>query len=127
VPSATVNDTAGNVFQPDSLFRGFIASPVAGTPQGLAVYVDGARFNDAFGDTVNWDLIPPTAIDSINLEASNPVFALAQRAGRCQRYPHRKPGFAQCPVRRRARNVLEQNSAARSVDGVDIAIRAAKI
>jgi iron complex outermembrane recepter protein len=81
VPSATFNDTEGNLFQPDILFRGFIASSVAGTPQGLAVYVDGARFNDAFGDTVNWDLIPPSAIDSINLEASNPVFGLNALGG----------------------------------------------
>ena len=49
VPSATINDTEGNAFQPDILFRGFTASPVAGTPEGLAVYVNGARFNDAFG------------------------------------------------------------------------------
>src|SRR5579863_8605347 len=76
VASATVNDTEGNPFQPDILFRGFTASPVAGTPQGLAVYVNGARFNDAFGDTVNWDLIPPAAIDSVNLEAANPVYGL---------------------------------------------------
>lgn len=81
VPSATLNDTEGNVFEPDILFRGFIASPVAGTPQGLAVYVDGARFNDPFGDTVNWDLIAPAAIDSINLEASNPVFGLNALGG----------------------------------------------
>ncbi len=48
VAAATINDTQGNVFQPDILFRGFTASPVAGTPQGIAVYVNGARFNDAF-------------------------------------------------------------------------------
>jgi iron complex outermembrane receptor protein len=81
VASATVNDTEGNVFQPDILFRGFTASPVAGTPQGLAVYVNGARFNDAFGDTVNWDLIPPAAIESVNLEAANPVFGLNALGG----------------------------------------------
>jgi iron complex outermembrane recepter protein len=81
VASATVNDTEGNVFQPDILFRGFTASPVAGTPQGLAVYVNGARFNDAFGDTVNWDLIPPAAIASVNLEAANPVFGLNALGG----------------------------------------------
>ena len=62
VPAVTVNDTEGNVFQPDILFRGFTASPVAGTPEGLAIFVNGARFNDAFGDTVNWDLIAPAAI-----------------------------------------------------------------
>jgi iron complex outermembrane receptor protein len=81
VASATVNDTEGNAFQPDILFRGFTASPVAGTPQGLAVYVNGARFNDAFGDTVNWDLIPPAAIESVNLEAANPVFGLNALGG----------------------------------------------
>ena len=53
VPSASVNDAEGNPFQPNIQFRGFTASPVAGTSQGLAVYVNGSRFNDAFGDTVN--------------------------------------------------------------------------
>jgi iron complex outermembrane recepter protein len=81
VPSATINDTEGNVFQPDILFRGFTASPVAGTAEGLAVYVNGARFNDAFGDTVNWDLIPPSAIEQVNIEPSNPVFGLNALGG----------------------------------------------
>jgi iron complex outermembrane receptor protein len=81
IPSATVNDVSGNSFQPDILFRGFTASPVAGTAEGLAVYVNGARFNDPFGDTVNWDLIPPIAIDTVNVEASNPVFGLNALGG----------------------------------------------
>ena len=81
VPSATINDVEGNQFQPDILFRGFTASPVAGTPQGLAVYVNGARFNDAFGDTVNWDLIPPSAIKAVVIESSNPVFGLNALGG----------------------------------------------
>jgi outer membrane receptor protein involved in Fe transport len=81
IASATINDTEGNVFQPDILFRGFTASPVAGTPQGLAVYVNGARFNDAFGDTVNWDLISPAAIESVGIEAANPVYGLNALGG----------------------------------------------
>jgi iron complex outermembrane receptor protein len=81
VPSASINDVEGNAFQPDILFRGFTASPVAGTAQGLAVYVNGARFNDAFGDTVNWDLIPPAAIKTVNIEAANPVFGLNALGG----------------------------------------------
>jgi iron complex outermembrane receptor protein len=81
VASASINDTEGNVFQPDILFRGFTASPVAGTSQGLAIYINGARFNDAFGDTVNWDLIPPAAIASVNLEAANPLFGLNALGG----------------------------------------------
>ena len=81
IPGATVNDTEGNIFQPDIIFRGFTASPVAGTSEGLAVYVNGARFNDAFGDTVNWDLIPSVAIATVNVEASNPVFGLNALGG----------------------------------------------
>jgi outer membrane receptor protein involved in Fe transport len=81
IPGATVNDTEGNIFQPDILFRGFAASPTAGASQGLAVYVNGARFNDPFGDTVNWDLIPGIAIDTVNVEASNPVFGLNALGG----------------------------------------------
>jgi len=81
IPSVTVNDSEGNAFQPDILFRGFTASPVAGTPEGIAIYVNGARFNDAFGDTVNWDLIPPSAIESVNLEAANPLFGLNALGG----------------------------------------------
>ncbi len=54
--------------EPDIIYHGFIASPVAGTAQGLAVYVNGARFNDPFGDTVNWDLIPAIAIQSVTVE-----------------------------------------------------------
>jgi outer membrane receptor protein involved in Fe transport len=81
IPSATINDVEGNVFQPDIIFRGFTASPTAGTPEGLAVYVNGARFNDPFGDTVNWDLIPSIAIQTVNVEASNPVFGLNALGG----------------------------------------------
>jgi outer membrane receptor protein involved in Fe transport len=81
IPSASLNDVEGNPFQPDILYRGFIASPVAGTNEGLAVYVNGARFNDAFGDTVNWDLIPGIAISTVNVEASNPVFGLNALGG----------------------------------------------
>ncbi|HMK87305.1 MAG TPA: TonB-dependent receptor, partial [Steroidobacteraceae bacterium] len=81
IPSVTINDTEGNKFQPDLLFRGFTVSPVAGTPEGLAIYLNGARFNDAFGDTVNWDLIPPVAIDTVNIEASNPLFGLNALGG----------------------------------------------
>src|SRR5271154_4998586 len=61
-PSVDVQDVAGNPFQPDVYFRGFDASPVSGTPQGLAVYQNGVRINEAFGDTVKWDLIPTAAV-----------------------------------------------------------------
>ena len=62
-------------------YHGFEASPLQGTPQGLAVYVNGIRFNSAFGDTVNFDLIPNLAIDEMNLVGSNPVFGLNALGG----------------------------------------------
>ena len=81
VPGITINEVAGNPFQPDVQFRGFTASPVSGTPQGLAVYQNGVRINEAFGDTVNWDLIPTAAIKSVNLVTNNPAFGLNALGG----------------------------------------------
>lgn len=77
----TLDEAQGNGFQPNLLYRGYEASPLGGNAQGLAVYVDGARFNSSFGDTMNWDLIPDIAIDRIALEGSNPVFGLNALGG----------------------------------------------
>src|SRR5580693_2752823 len=79
--SVNVNATLDDPFQPDILFRGFTASPVPGTPQGLAVYQNGVRINEAFGDTVNWDLIPEKAINQLTLVPSNPVYGLNALGG----------------------------------------------
>src|SRR6476646_6552602 len=81
VPSIGISEVAGNPFQPDVLYRGFVASPVAGTPQGLAVYQNGVRINEAFGDTVNWDLIPTAAIRSVTVVTNNPAFGLNALGG----------------------------------------------
>ena len=81
VPSIVVSDVAGNPFQPNVSFRGFVASPVQGTPQGLAVYQNGIRINEAFGDTINWDLIPTAAIQSVALITNNPAFGLNALGG----------------------------------------------
>ena len=80
--SITVNAAQSNPFQPDVSFRGFTASPLLGTPQGLSVFVDGVRVNESFGDVVNWDLIPRNAISSTTLvPGSNPVFGLNTLGG----------------------------------------------
>lgn len=81
VPGVIVSDVSGNPFQPDIQFRGFVASPIAGTPQGLAVYQNGVRINEAFGDTVNWDLIPTAAIRSVTVVTNNPAFGLNALGG----------------------------------------------
>jgi iron complex outermembrane recepter protein len=80
--SVNINDTQGGPLQADVSFRGFTASPILGTPQGISVFVDGVRVNEAFGDTVNWDLIPPAAISRITvIPGSNPVFGLNTLGG----------------------------------------------
>ena len=77
-----VNENQSNPFQPDISYRGFAASPLLGTPQGISVYQDGVRINEPFGDTVNWDSIPIAAISTINLiPGSNPLFGLNTLGG----------------------------------------------
>ena len=72
----------GNSYQQDLNFRGFAASPLLGTPQGISVFQDGVRINEAFGDVVNWDLLPSSAISSVQLiPGSNPVFGLNTLGG----------------------------------------------
>jgi outer membrane receptor protein involved in Fe transport len=80
--SVFVNEIQGNPFQPDVNYRGFTASPLLGTPQGLSVYVDGVRMNQPFGDVVSWDLIPRAAVASLTLmPGSNPLFGLNTLGG----------------------------------------------
>jgi iron complex outermembrane receptor protein len=76
LPGVSLSDQTGNEFQRDLNYRGFTASPVIGTPQGLAVYQNGVRINEVFGDTVNWDFIPESAINGMTLVPSNPVYGL---------------------------------------------------
>ncbi len=72
----------GNSVQPDLTFRGFTASPLLGTPQGMSVFIDGVRVNEAFGDVVNWDTIPQNAIDSLQIvPGSNPLYGLNTLGG----------------------------------------------
>ena len=81
VSAVNINDTLADPFQPEVLLHGFEASPVLGTPQGLAVYENGVRINEAFGDTVNWDLIPDIAIDRIDVLSATSVFGLNALGG----------------------------------------------
>ena len=77
-----INEIQGNPFQPDVNYRGYTASPLLGTPQGLSVYMDGVRLNQPFGDVVSWDLIPRVAIASTTLmPGSNPLFGLNTLGG----------------------------------------------
>lgn len=76
-----LNAEQGSQFQPDFVYRGFEASPISGIPQGIAVYQNGVRINEAFGDTVNWDLVPQFAVDRMTVQGNNPVFGLNALGG----------------------------------------------
>ena len=77
-----VNEVQSNPFQPDINYRGYTASPLLGTPQGLSVYMDGVRLNQPFGEVMSWDLVPAIAIASTTLmPGSNPLFGLNTLGG----------------------------------------------
>jgi iron complex outermembrane recepter protein len=81
VPSVTLSDAAGSPARAELQFRGFDSSPVTGRGQGLAVYQNGIRINEAFGDTVNWSFVPTNAIEAISIVSNNPVFGLNALGG----------------------------------------------
>jgi len=77
-----INEIQGNPFQADVNYRGYTASPLLGTPQGLSVFMDGVRMNQPFGEVVSWDLIPRVALASSTLmPGSNPMFGLNTLGG----------------------------------------------
>jgi outer membrane receptor protein involved in Fe transport len=77
----SLQDAQNNPWQPNLVYRGYVASPLQGQAQGLAVYVDGARFNQPFGDTVNFDLIPDAAIEAVTLRDASPIYGLNALGG----------------------------------------------
>ena len=77
-----VNEISGSPFQADVTYRGFRASPILGTGQGLSVYLDGVRVNEPFGDVVNWDMLPEAALGRLWLvPGSNPLYGLNTLGG----------------------------------------------
>jgi iron complex outermembrane receptor protein len=80
--SVTLSNTEGNPFQQNLNLRGFTSSPVLGTPQGIAVYQNGVRINEPFGDVVFWDLIPAFAVNEMQvIPGSDPVYGLNALGG----------------------------------------------
>src|SRR5262249_4835973 len=76
LPGVSLGDQSGNPFQRNLDYRGFIASPVPGQPQSIAVYQNGVRINESYGDVVNWDFIPQMAINRLTLVPNSPIFGL---------------------------------------------------
>jgi outer membrane receptor protein involved in Fe transport len=80
--SVVINDVQSNPLQPDVQYRGFTASPLLGSPQGLAVFQNGVRINDAFGEVVQWDLVPDFAIQEVQvMPGASPLYGLNALGG----------------------------------------------
>lgn len=115
----SVNAAQGNPYQPDVNVRGFSASPLLGTPQGISVFFDGVRVNEPFGDSVNWDLIPQSAISSIQLiPGSNPAFGLNTLGGAIAIYT--KSGSSEYPDRPGGSITLSGGSFGRRTLGFEV-------
>ena len=57
-------------------------APLLGLPQGIAVFQNGVRINEPFGDTVQFDLLPQFAIEQAQLSAGvDPAYGLNAMGG----------------------------------------------
>lgn len=76
VPGIILGDAGGNDLRQQIDYRGFGSGSLNGFPQGIAVYQNGVRVNEVFGDTVYWDVLPKNAISDMTVLTGNPVFGL---------------------------------------------------
>ena len=53
--------------QNDINFRGYVSGPLLGTAQAMAIYQNGMRVNESFGEVVQWDLVPDFAINNMQI------------------------------------------------------------
>ena len=74
-------EVQNNPFQKGINYRGYTSAPLLGEPQGLAVYQNGVRINEPFGDVMQWDLLPEPALARADILSSNPVFGLNALGG----------------------------------------------
>ncbi|MCH9808069.1 MAG: TonB-dependent receptor [Alphaproteobacteria bacterium] len=81
VPGVLLIDAGGSNVRSQLDYRGFGAGSITGFPQGLAVYQNGIRVNEVFGDVVNWDLIPSNGISDITVVSGNPIYGLNALGG----------------------------------------------
>lgn len=90
----SVTDVQNSPYQQNLSYRGFTLSPLLGEAQGLAVYMNGVRINESFGDTMQWDLVPEAAIRRIDLVGGNPAFGLNALGGALSLQTHTGLSFS---------------------------------
>ena len=64
-------DNLGTPYKLNVSTRGFFASPVVGTPQGVSIFVDGVRVNEPDAAEVNFDLLPLEHVKRVEILSGN--------------------------------------------------------
>ena len=51
----SISNLNSSPMQNDINFRGYVAGPLLGSAQAMAIYQNGMRVNESFGEVVQWD------------------------------------------------------------------------
>lgn len=78
---ASAVDVQNNPYQQNFSYRGFVAGPLLGESVGIAVFQNGVRVNEPFGDVIQSDLFPEMAIERLELGNANPAFGFNALGG----------------------------------------------
>ncbi|MFL2679256.1 MAG: TonB-dependent receptor [Alphaproteobacteria bacterium] len=71
----SISNLNSSPMQNDINFRGYVAGPLLGTAQAMAIYQNGMRVNESFGEVVQWDLVPDFAISNLQVfSGGDPIF-----------------------------------------------------
>ena len=81
-PGMSNYDNLGTPYKMNVSTRGFYASPVVGTPQGVSVFVDGVRVNEPDAAEVNFDLLPMEHLKRVEILSGNGTLLGPQLARR---------------------------------------------
>ena len=71
----SISNLNSSPMQNDINFRGYVSGPLLGTAQAMAIYQNGMRVNESFGEVVQWDLVPDFAINNMQVfSGGDPIF-----------------------------------------------------
>ena len=71
----SISNLNSSPMQNDINFRGYVAGPLLGSAQAMAIYQNGMRINESFGEVVQWDLVPDFAINNMQIfSGGDPIF-----------------------------------------------------
>ena len=63
----SISNLNSSPMQNDINFRGYVSGPLLGSAQAMAIYQNGMRVNESFGEVVQWDLVPDFAINNMQV------------------------------------------------------------